>query len=262
MSPPIRDGSGNSIGAIRLGDGTEISEVRTGAGDVLFSGILDSEANQKLVHRWPLSEDSDPFVDQIGSSDGTNNGKTQVTGNKYVDGAARQGDGTGDYIDVGQSAPSLDARFAVAVTLDNFTSSSRGTMVGVLNTGDNQRLDLAVSFSSTGDVAFDATGADADTVRVLTGGGVVDDGNRHRIVYNKTGPTASEFEIWIDGTEQGTSIDVDQGGGVNTFNGWDTATHLFNRGGLNDFHLPAIQDDVCFFGDSLTQSEIQSYELP
>jgi len=42
MSPPIRDGAGNDIGAIRLGDGTEISEVRTGAGDVLFSAIPDS----------------------------------------------------------------------------------------------------------------------------------------------------------------------------------------------------------------------------
>jgi len=42
MSPPIRDGSGNSIGAIRLGDGSEISEVRTDAGDVLFSAVSES----------------------------------------------------------------------------------------------------------------------------------------------------------------------------------------------------------------------------
>jgi len=40
MSPPIRDGLGNDIGAIRLGDGTEISEVRTGAGDVVFSSAI------------------------------------------------------------------------------------------------------------------------------------------------------------------------------------------------------------------------------
>jgi len=39
MSPPIRDGSGNSIGSIRLGDGSEMAEVRTGAGDVLFGAI-------------------------------------------------------------------------------------------------------------------------------------------------------------------------------------------------------------------------------
>jgi len=48
MSPPIREGSGDSIGAIRLGDGSEIAEVRTGAGDVLFSGsaIPDSVVNR------------------------------------------------------------------------------------------------------------------------------------------------------------------------------------------------------------------------
>jgi hypothetical protein len=47
MSPPIRDGSGNGIGSIRLGDGTEIAEVRTGAGDVLFSAIPDSVVIQQ-----------------------------------------------------------------------------------------------------------------------------------------------------------------------------------------------------------------------
>jgi len=60
MSPPIRDGSGDSIGAIRLGDGSEISEVRTGAGDVLFSGsaIPDSALTQDLV-AWYRFEDGD-----------------------------------------------------------------------------------------------------------------------------------------------------------------------------------------------------------
>jgi len=52
MSPPIRDGSGDSIGAIRLGDGSEIAEVRTGAGDVLFSGGgIPNSAVQNLKAR-------------------------------------------------------------------------------------------------------------------------------------------------------------------------------------------------------------------
>jgi len=125
MSPPIRDGSGNSIGSIRLGDGSEISEVRTGAGDVLFDKIRDSEANQKLTHRWYLSEDNDPFVDQIGSTNGTNNGTTQVTGSQYVDGAAREGDGTDDSITTPSTIPDVASDFAIAVTLNNFTSSNR-----------------------------------------------------------------------------------------------------------------------------------------
>jgi len=68
MSPPIRDGSGNSIGSIRLGDGSEISEVRTGAEDVLFSAttIPDSgldhfywAASINSISTWPDSEGSE-----------------------------------------------------------------------------------------------------------------------------------------------------------------------------------------------------------
>jgi len=54
MSPPIRDGSGDSIGAIRLGDGSEIAEVRTGAGDVLFSGGIPASGD----YQWYINEGS------------------------------------------------------------------------------------------------------------------------------------------------------------------------------------------------------------
>jgi len=68
MSPPIRDGSGDSIGAIRLGDGSEISEVRTGAGDVLFSAIPD-----RTVGYWPFNDaaDTTTAVDDVGGRDAT-----------------------------------------------------------------------------------------------------------------------------------------------------------------------------------------------
>jgi len=61
MSPPIRDGSGDSIGAIRLGDGSEISEVRTGAGDVLFSAAAPIP-DSGLLHRYA--------ADKLSKSDG------------------------------------------------------------------------------------------------------------------------------------------------------------------------------------------------
>jgi len=60
MSPPIHDGSGNSIGSIRLGDGSEISEVRTGAGDVLFSAVSESTL---LAYG---SDDSNVYVHDVG----------------------------------------------------------------------------------------------------------------------------------------------------------------------------------------------------
>jgi len=79
MSPPIRDGSGNSIGAIRLGDGSEISEVRTGAGDVLFSGIPDSAVTQ---YRAEDENNTSTAIDSVGSNDAALTGTTYTTNSK------------------------------------------------------------------------------------------------------------------------------------------------------------------------------------
>jgi len=75
MSPPIRDGSGDSIGSIRLGDGTEISEVRTGAGDVLFSGLGESTL---LAYG---SDDDNVYVHDVGGSFALNSTLSQAGNN-------------------------------------------------------------------------------------------------------------------------------------------------------------------------------------
>jgi len=72
MSPPIRDGSGDSIGSIRLGDGTEISEVRTGAGDVLFSAGPESTL---LAYG---SDDDNVYVHDVGGSFALNSTLSQA----------------------------------------------------------------------------------------------------------------------------------------------------------------------------------------
>jgi len=111
-------------------------------------------------------------------------------------------------------------------------------------------------------LAFDVTDGDGDTVRVRTSsGGLVDDGGRYRLVFNKTGPTANGFEIWITGSEQSVTVDSGQGDGANTSIASINDTYFFAEGGGNN-KLPAVLDDICFFGSSLTQSEIQSYQLP
>jgi hypothetical protein len=106
MSPPIRDGSGDSIGAIRLGDGSEIAEVRTGAGDVLFSaGPPDSG---DLHARYDATEISATDGDSVSTwTDETGNGydltagtaptfrTSIINGNPVV-----RFDGTDDILDV------------------------------------------------------------------------------------------------------------------------------------------------------------------
>jgi len=70
MSPPIRDGSGSSIGSIRLGDGSEIAAVRTGAGDVLFSATAVPDS---VVRHYDPTDESvgqkSAWNDQIGNKD-------------------------------------------------------------------------------------------------------------------------------------------------------------------------------------------------
>jgi hypothetical protein len=87
MSPPIRDGSGNSIGAIRLGDGSEISEVRTGAGDVLFSaGLPDSVTNNlRIRYKFEDTGNTSTTTDSSNNNnDGTVNSGSFVTSNPLV----------------------------------------------------------------------------------------------------------------------------------------------------------------------------------
>jgi len=84
MSPPIREGSGDSIGAIRLGDGTEISEVRTGAGDVVFDSISTLPDKQNLIARFDARELNKSDGDSVTTwADLTGNGNdlTQKAGN-------------------------------------------------------------------------------------------------------------------------------------------------------------------------------------
>jgi hypothetical protein len=219
--------------------------------------IPDSEANQKLIHRWYLSEDTDPFADSIGSSDGTNNGTAQVTGSQYVGGAAREGDGSSDYVNVGKLGTfgsSMDTDFAIAMTIDGHNG---GNSIAI---GANSNLSLGPRISQPNDgfIRFFISDTNSSTTRVETDSSAgVDDGNRHRIVWNKI--ANNDAEIWVDGSEVAASVTTDQGfSSVADFND-DIFLFAQNEGGVN---LPyqGIQDDVCIFNDSLTAAEIGSYE--
>jgi len=260
MSPPIYTPDGSEVSEIVLPDGSTAGEVIGPDGNVVFEAggdIPDSEANQKLIHRWYLSEDTDPFVDQIGSSNGTNNGTTQVTGQQYIDGAAREGDGVGDFVDVGTLADfgsNMDTDFAIGLSIDNHTGGN-SQLLGALS---NMGLAPRVSQPSDGFVRFFINDLDSSTLRVETDASAgVDDGNEHRIVFNKI--ANSDAEIWVDQSEEPSSVTTDQGfGNVADFN---DALYLF-AANLGNLFYDGVLDDVCFYNDSLTQSEIQSYQNP
>jgi len=108
MSPPIRDGSGDSIGSIRLGDGTEIAEVRTGAGDVVFGANAIPDSG--LVHHYDATEitgsDGDAigtWTDQEGTDDltqSTSSAKPTLRTSEINGLQALEFDGSDDLMDV------------------------------------------------------------------------------------------------------------------------------------------------------------------
>jgi len=260
MSPPIFNPDGSEVSEIVLPDGSTASQVIGPDGNVVFEAapdIPDSEANQKLIHRWHLSEDTDPFVDQIGSSDGTNSGTTQVSGSQYIDGSARESTGTDEFIDVGtlgNFGSNMDTDFAIALSIDNHTGGN-SQLLGAIS---NMSLGPRVSQPSDGFLRFFINDLDSSTLRIETDASAgVDDGNEHRIVFNKI--ANNDAEIWVDQSEEPSSVTTDQGfGNVADFN---DALYLF-AANLDNLYYDGVLDDVCIFNDSLTQSEIQSYQNP
>lgn len=229
--------------------------------------IPDSEANQKLVHRWYLSEASGPFADSIGTADGTNNGTTQVTGS-YVDGAAREGNGTSDEITTstwGSFGSNLDTNFAIAFTIDGHTGTA-GVVLGTRNSNLRFRVFVssATAASDSGSIRTDLSDMNGNALRIATDSGHVDDGNPHRVVINKVANTGgSAIEFWVDGTEI-TNTTTESDDGFSTVGNFNNPVTLFanNSQGTRETYLAAIEDDVCVFGDSLTSTEIGSYDPP
>ena len=56
----------------------------------------NTEADDKLLHRWAITEVDGTLEDSIGSADGTNNGITEVKGD-YAGGIAGDGGSGSDY---------------------------------------------------------------------------------------------------------------------------------------------------------------------
>lgn len=224
------------------------------------SAIPSSEADQKLLHRWYLSEESPPFVDAIGSADSTNTiGTTQVTGD-WVDGAARDGDGIDDAIETttwGSFGSNMDTDWAIAFSIQ----TSDPGFASILGTDANYlRVDIAGVDGGSGELTWFMRDDSGNDLHVGTLDRY-DDGSAHRVVFNKTGNTANDLEIWVDGANVSQSTYRNQSwGDVSDFS---AALPFFCRynSGLQDF-VDATLDDPCVFGNSLTQSEIESYSNP
>lgn len=260
--------NGNEVEEIILPNGANAREVIGPNGERVFGGpaIPDSEANQKLRNRW-LYGQNEPFADQIGSADATNNGTTEISGD-WVDGAARDGDGVGDWVGhttLGSFGSSMDTGFAVGLSFagtEGLSGGAGNSLLGTFNDGSNTAIQIPDAGNNNRFILIrDDSGNDA---RVLwSNASNFEDGEPHRIIVNIPDTTnASTYELWVDQFEESLSIDSDTSPG--DFSDFEFPLSFFARNVRGSIlsHTDCILDDICLFEDSLTQSEIESYQTP
>jgi len=228
--------------------------------------IPDSEANQKLLHRWVLNDVNGTVEDSEGDADGTNNG-IQSTGGDWILDAAGEGDGDSHIATttLGDFGSSMDSDFAIALSFT--TADNDGNALGVWETAGFSGMALGIPFDGVGGVgdgnfAFLLQDNNDNTLSVNTQDETFDDGAEYRVVLNKTGNSASDLEIWANQTEESTNTESDDNfGDVVNFTE-DLYLFARNAGGSAQREFDGVIDDICIFNDSLTQSEIESYNNP
>jgi len=222
--------------------------------------LPDSEADQKLAHRWLLDDVNGNVEDSIGSIDGNVSGVESVDGD-WSGGSAGEGDGTNDEI-VFEDLPISDIAgpdgfaiaFSILTTDEDFRamggSEDRSTIFFAdgenRGTGPNEGL---VSF-----VRDDG----ADDFSEIYHPGPIRDGNPHRCVLNVTDGegTANDMELYVDQSED---TNIESNGSLD--DGW-TDFDLYAFASEGSDHTEAIIDDICYFDESLSDEEAQSYSNP
>lgn len=235
----LRDSGGVQAGGLRY-----VSEI---------AAIPDS-----AIHQWTLEEDTDPFVDSIGSADGTNNGTTQVSGD-YVGGAARAGDGTSQWIrltPLSTWGSEMANDFAIAFTIETTTTgfgsiftgrNSAGNTLGWVRFGDSAN-------SAAGELYILLRDEDSNDLQVVSDN-AYNDGSKYRVVLNKT--SGSNIDIYVNGSQEPATTITDQG--FSNPADFDIDAALFARhsgGGSTSQHLDGTLDNVILANDSWTATEI------
>ena len=222
-----------------------------------FAAIPDSEADQKLAHRWVLDDVNGTVVDSGGDADGDVNGVSSVDGD-WAGGSAGEGDGVDDNILLPSGViPDLSSDFAVALSFQTDVS---------------EEVHFASSFQDDSDLRFRLRSQDGvinmqlrvtDTADVETSN-KFNDGNEYRLVINKISNDESNWEIWINQSEESVSnpnTSFGEGDGGNFTQDLPMFAESDNDEDLES-HFEGIIDDFCIYDDSLTQSEIESYQNP
>ena len=245
-------------------DGEQFNEwISLFDGDVL-DGIPDT-----AIARYLLAEEDNSnvtIVDELDNHNGTNQGTTSVEDNDYVEGRARQADGTDQYIELttwGDFGSTLGSGFCLPLTLE---TTDTGYICRIDNSGSDQRGGWWTNeaFGSTsGHFTFGFADID-DNRAIVELDEDVTDGTRRRIYPNAVGNDPNNWEIWVatesnpDPTKQ--DVTVVENDTLQNVENFDEFAPLFarnNEGSISDY-IAATLDDVIPCVDSLDESEIEA----
>ena len=219
----------------------------------------DSEANQKLVHRWVLDDVNGTVQDSIGDADGENNGVSSIDGN-WVGESAGEGNGVDANIitsPLGDFGSKVDDGVAIALSISD-TSTDNTRALGIRHP-EEEADTLYLALQGDGEIRAEVSPDDFSTRFALdTEEQTFNDGAQYRIVFNIIDPSNNDGEIWANQSEESTVFFQDDG--PSGFSNWSNDFQLFSWD--SDLFWEGVIDDVCLFDEPLTASEIQSYDNP
>ena len=231
----------------------------------LMSVRRDAIPDSALLH-FPFGERSDStLVEELEGADGTAVGLTNISGD-FRGGFAEDGDGTDDYGDLGDWSvvdfgADLDTTWTVLFTFKTtddevYLFGARDDVEGGA-TGFQVGLGRGTGGVGSGELEFFISDTNDDRL-VISTDSAFNDGNKHRGAFVKRGNSASDLEIWIDGSEVSTTTHDDTGlTTTHNFSGL-VASHARGRGdGSVNSPADSVIDNPIPCGSDLTSSEIQ-----
>ena len=231
-------------------DGDEISEI-TMDGDVVWTAVTIPDS---AVHRWKLDDVNSTVSDSIGSVSGSVRGVSSVSGD-WQGGSAGEGDGSGDEI-ILTNLSDFDndltkPPFSIAFTVETTDGSDVG-FFGFEN--PNRWKIMSGDIGPEGGIDIVFRGDDGEDEQTRTAdGGLIDDGNPHRVVCVIPEVDANNFEVYVDADSKAMDVRRDFSSASSFLDG---EVALFSENG--GAHLNGIMDDVIIYDEAIGQSDVDS----
>ena len=204
------------------------------------------------IHQWKMDEGQGETVgDSISNADAVNNGAEWITGD-YTGGFALKGDGDSSEVKIGELntiEENILGDFAAAFTITTTEDAANDFFANDTASFGDERFELR---HDSGELSVIIEDADTDRIHIDTTNGNFNDGEKHRIFLNKTGNSATDISVFLNGSQLSTEIlsdeDFDSKPNYNEF-------YFFSRGG--GANHDGVLDNFIIFDDSLTESQIQ-----